>query len=300
MDSQLAKRKRIIDFEKPPCLSRSYSFNSSLSGTRVFDAQDDKSLPPYDPIENYISPRPKYLRFNRDRHRKIFARQENVSRMIKAVSYDCGVSFLEEVSSDHCSIEEMKDLVKESLYLAGRNALSRIEDIEHLIEASQSIPLRRVDSKSPHQHHVVILKLCSTQEYIHSDALKLLQQADDDKTQARRALRALRRLVKLQALVRGFLVRKRVVATIYSMQALLRALLVVRSQRVRRSFKDHTVQPEIRHRKSTEKFDNDTRSEIHSRRLSTSYDSTTNSYNESPKIVGMDPYRPHVLDYVHV
>ncbi|GJR71362.1 hypothetical protein Tco_0083727 [Tanacetum coccineum] len=34
-------------------------------------------------------------------------------------------------------------------YLARRNALSRIEDIEHLIEASQSIPVRRVDSKSP-------------------------------------------------------------------------------------------------------------------------------------------------------
>ncbi|GKE53458.1 hypothetical protein Tco_1488614, partial [Tanacetum coccineum] len=34
--------------------------------------------------------------------------------MIKGVSYDCG-SFLEEVSSDDCSIEEMEDLVKESL-----------------------------------------------------------------------------------------------------------------------------------------------------------------------------------------
>ncbi|GJT14395.1 hypothetical protein Tco_0861437 [Tanacetum coccineum] len=115
MDSKLGKRKRILDVEKPPCLSRSYSFNSSLSGTHVVDAQDDKSLPPYDPIENYISPRPKYLRFSRDRHRKIFARQEKVSRMIKSLSYDCGVSFLEEVSSDDCSVEETKDLVKESL-----------------------------------------------------------------------------------------------------------------------------------------------------------------------------------------
>ncbi|GJU58881.1 IQ-DOMAIN 14-like protein [Tanacetum coccineum] len=40
---------------------------------------------------------------------------------------------------------------------------------------------------------------------------------------ARRALRALRGLVKFQALVKGFLVRKRVAATLYSMQALLRA-----------------------------------------------------------------------------
>ncbi|GKD66822.1 hypothetical protein Tco_1308930, partial [Tanacetum coccineum] len=84
-------------------------------------------------------------------------------------------------------------------YLAGRNALSRIEDIEHLIEASQSIPLQRVDSKSLHQHLVVILKLCSTQEYIHSDALKLLQQADDDKTQNPR--NALSRIEDIEHLI---------------------------------------------------------------------------------------------------
>ncbi|GKA99771.1 IQ-DOMAIN 14-like protein [Tanacetum coccineum] len=48
---------------------------------------------------------------------------------------------------------------------------------------------------------------------------------------ARRGLRALRGLVKFQALVKGFLVRKQVAATLYSMQALLRAQLAVRSQR---------------------------------------------------------------------
>ncbi|GJR71365.1 IQ-DOMAIN 14-like protein [Tanacetum coccineum] len=68
---------------------------------------------------------------------------------------------------------------------------------------------------------------------------------------ARRALRALRGLVKFQALVKGIVVRKRVAATLYSMQALLRAQLGVRSQRAHRSFKDHSVQPEIRHQKST-------------------------------------------------
>ncbi|GJT67590.1 IQ-DOMAIN 14-like protein [Tanacetum coccineum] len=54
---------------------------------------------------------------------------------------------------------------------------------------------------------------------------------------ARRALRALRGLVKFQALVKGFVVRKRVAATLYSMQALLRAQLVFTSQRDYRSFK---------------------------------------------------------------
>nr|GEY62445.1 hypothetical protein [Tanacetum cinerariifolium] len=43
------------------------------------------------------------------------------------------------------------------------------------------------------------------------------------------------------------LVRKKVAATLYSMQALLRAQLAVRSPRARRSYKDHRIQPQIHH-----------------------------------------------------
>ncbi|GJS24678.1 Toll/interleukin-1 receptor domain-containing protein [Tanacetum coccineum] len=69
---------------------------------------------------------------------------------------------------------------------------------------------------------------------------------------ARRALRALKGLVKFQAPFRGFLVRNRVAATLYSMQALLRAQLAVRSKRAELAVRyELAVQPEIRHGEST-------------------------------------------------
>lgn len=51
--------------------------------------------------------------------------------------------------------------------------------------------------------------------------------------QAKKALRALKALVKLQALVRGYLVRKQTAATFYSMQALIKAQETIRAEKCR-------------------------------------------------------------------
>ncbi|ONK80756.1 uncharacterized protein A4U43_C01F21360 [Asparagus officinalis] len=97
---------------------------------------------------------------------------------------------------------------------------------------------------------------------------------------AKKALKALKALVKLQALVRGYLVRKQAARTLHSMQALIRAQATVRAHKSR-------FLPDINPRKSLEKFDD--MNSVHSRRLSGNLD---NGFDRSPKIVEIDTCRP--------
>ena len=61
-------------------------------------------------------------------------------------------------------------------------------------------------------------------------------------SQARRALRALKGLVRLQALVRGHAVRKQAAITLRCMQALVRVQARVRARRVRLALESQTAQ----------------------------------------------------------
>uniref|UniRef100_J3L3Y5 DUF4005 domain-containing protein n=1 Tax=Oryza brachyantha TaxID=4533 RepID=J3L3Y5_ORYBR len=97
---------------------------------------------------------------------------------------------------------------------------------------------------------------------------------------ARKALRALKSLVKLQALVRGYLVRKQAATTLHRLQALMRLQASSRAA-TRASYRKSMEQERV----SVEETRLKPTAPGHRRRLSDSADS---NYERSPRIVEMD------------
>ncbi|KAL8250126.1 hypothetical protein R6Q59_033819 [Mikania micrantha] len=116
----LGERNETLDTVERSRLKSSYSFGSRSEQSSVVDSDGDMEkdlvsgpcLQPYDPVTNYLSPRPKFLRYNPNRRRKkILILQENDGDRVKISTYfDAGnaihSSDLHLGFSDSCSQQE--------------------------------------------------------------------------------------------------------------------------------------------------------------------------------------------------
>ncbi|XP_009785649.1 protein IQ-DOMAIN 5 [Nicotiana tabacum] len=133
------------------------------------------------------------------------------------------------------SVEIDSDLLQREL--AHNDAIARsVEDI-----SSTSVPVAASSPSSSHQlHHAPQIQ----QSMIEESAAIRIQTAFRGFL-ARRALRALKGLVRLQALVRGHAVRKQAAITLRCMQALVRVQARVRARRVRMALESQTDQQKL-------------------------------------------------------
>ncbi|MFS7965440.1 hypothetical protein Hanom_Chr09g00762271 [Helianthus anomalus] len=89
----------------------------------VVDSDDDAERDfvgskPYDPVKNYVSPKPNFLRYNPDMRRKILSQQENVKDWVEvSTDFDAGsigIPELQDSCSGQESMEEARDVSSES------------------------------------------------------------------------------------------------------------------------------------------------------------------------------------------
>ncbi|CAN6456791.1 unnamed protein product [Victoria cruziana] len=172
-------------------------------------------------------------------------------------------------------------------YLDERFAEAEEEQSKHAIAVAAATAAAADAAVAAAQAAVAVVRLTG-QGYPRERRAAVTIQTAFRRYLAMRALRALKALVKLQARVRGYLVRREAAATLHSIQALFRAQATVLSIQAHSSLPQcQKLCYDARPRRSMERFDDRDRvAGVHSKRLSSA------ESGESPKTVEIDTYRP--------
>lgn len=113
----LAERNETLDVVEQQNLRRSSGFSSKAVKSPIVD---DNAQKPYDPITNYLSPRPKFLRYNPNRRRKILL-QEDEDSVRNSSSFDAELELGGDSYGfvDSCSQKESVDEVDDEINKEG-------------------------------------------------------------------------------------------------------------------------------------------------------------------------------------
>lgn len=138
----VAHLQRNPNLDSKPSSKKSPSFSNCSSDPDYEDQNSsDSSLKPYDPLTNYLSPRPKFLRYNPNRRTEIFLHPKNQIRELKhedegkiILSFDSQKSVVEDESSISFSQESVVQVGNDNIEQSEGDHCNDDDDYEEEIE----------------------------------------------------------------------------------------------------------------------------------------------------------------------